>query len=86
MKTIKLIGFAILMTVATYVAYLNFKHQLEGIKIEYILQQRRNKIDSLRMLEFNNIKPIEQHDSTLLNNMVEPIEQDENNELNNMEQ
>lgn len=71
-KLIKLVGFTLIMSICAYFAINNMEHQVNELKHELMLQKRRNKIDSLRMVQFNQ--------------MVNSIEQDENNELNQLEE
>ena len=71
-KLIKLVGFTLIMSICAYLAINNMEHQVNELKHELMLQKRRNKIDSLRMVQFNQ--------------MVNSIEENENNELNQFEQ
>lgn len=71
-KLIKLVGFTLIMSMCTYLAINNMEHQVNELKHELMLQKRRNKIDSLRMVHFNQ--------------MVNSIEENENNELNQLEE
>lgn len=70
-KLIKLVGFTLIMSMCAYLAINNMEHQVKELKHELMLQKRRNKIDSLRMVQFNQ--------------MVNSIEENENNELNQLE-
>lgn len=69
-KLIKLVGFTLIMSMCAYLAINNIEHQVNELKHELMLQKRRNKIDSLRMVQFNQ--------------MVNSIEENENNELNHL--
>lgn len=71
-RLIKLVGFTLIMSMCAYLAINNMEHQVKELKHELMLQKRRNKIDSLRMVQFNQ--------------MVNSIEENENNELNQLEQ
>lgn len=71
-KLIKLLGFTLIMSMCAYLAINNMEHQVNELKHELMLQKRRNKIDSLRMVQFNQ--------------MVNSIEENENNELNQLEE
>ena len=71
-KLIKLVGFTLIMSICAYLAINNMEHQVNELKHELMLQKRRNKIDSLRMVQFNQ--------------MVNSIEENENNELNQLEE
>lgn len=70
-RLIKLVGFTLIMSMCAYLAINNMEHQVKELKHELMLQKRRNKIDSLRMVQFNQ--------------MVNSIEENENNELNQLE-
>ena len=71
-RLIKLVGFTLIMSMCAYLAINNMEHQVKELKHELMLQKRRNKIDSLRMVQFNQ--------------MVNSIEENENNELKQLEQ
>jgi hypothetical protein len=71
-RLIKLVGFTLIMSMCAYLAINNMEHQVKELKHELMLQKRRNKIDSLRMVQFNQ--------------MVNSIEENENNELNQLEE
>ena len=71
-RLIKLVGFTLIMSMCAYLAINNMEHQVKELKHELMLQKRRNKIDSLRMVQFNQ--------------MVNSIEENENNELKILEE